>query len=193
MAKNQVTEEQLSQGLKGMGGFGSLAQRPRRDHPFRSSANEPVKVIDVAPRIAPVLEEDKFTGSREEREEKVISMKARRAPDKAELQEPEAPQPAATRQAGKKKQPRAQAARKADVFSERITLQLSPKMRDKADALAKDLQRLRTSKEERITANTVMRVAVKLVLDKFKPGVGESVANTEEELFELVRKQLCGG
>ncbi len=210
MAKNQVTEEQLSRGLQSMGGFGGLTQRPRRDHPFRTSQEEPVKVIDVEPRVAPkaaeqvppkAVEEEKLVTRAEiqsavpVRQDKVVSMEARRVVDEVVEAEESQVLPVTAKQAAKKKQSRsaAQPTRKADVFSERITLQLSPKMRDKADALAKDLQRLRTSKDERITANTVMRVAIKLVLDKFKPGAGETVANTEEELFELVKKQLCEG
>jgi hypothetical protein len=38
-----------------------------------------------------------------------------------------------------------------------VTLQISPAMRDDVDALAQDLQRAKTTKDERITANTVMR------------------------------------
>jgi hypothetical protein len=37
-------------------------------------------------------------------------------------------------------------------------------MRDDVDALARDVQRARTTKDERITANTVMR-AVQLLMD----------------------------
>ena len=181
-----------------MGGFGSLAQRPRRDHPFKTSTEpEPPRVIDVQPRVAPeaqpkaVKEKAEKEPSPEVREEKVVPMEARRPAVSDDEEDELDTRPAAGRQA-KKKQGKGQGGRKADLFSERITLQLSPKMRDKADSMAKELQRLRTSKDERITANTVMRVAVKLVLERFKPGVGETVANNEEELFQLVKKQICG-
>jgi hypothetical protein len=40
---------------------------------------------------------------------------------------------------------------------------MSPKMRDEVETMARELQRAKTSKDERITANTVMRVAVRLV------------------------------
>ena len=65
-------------------------------------------------------------------------------------------------------------------------------MRDKICTLANHLQQIHSSNKKRITANTVMRVTIKLVLDKFKAGVRESTANNEKELFELVKKQLCG-
>lgn len=79
--------------------------------------------------------------------------------------------------------------RKADVFTERVTLQISPEMRDEVDALARDLQRAKTTKDERITANTVMRVAVQLLMEKYRFEKGD-VANTEEELFRLVVQRL---
>lgn len=60
-------------------------------------------------------------------------------------------------------------------------------MRDQVDALAKELQRSRTTKGERITANTVMRVAIRL-LKHHK--VGDARApNGEEELFQAVEKR----
>ncbi len=78
------------------------------------------------------------------------------------------------------------ATRKADIYTERITLQLSPEMRDQVDSLARELQRTKTSKDERITSNTVMRVAIRHFLDEFKLRKGEE-PNGEEELLTLVK------
>lgn len=47
------------------------------------------------------------------------------------------------------------------------------------DVLARELQAARTTKEERITANTVIRVAVDVILARREVLVG----NTEEELL----------
>ncbi len=80
-------------------------------------------------------------------------------------------------------------ARKADIYSERVTLKLSVEMRDALDALAKELQRRRTSKDERITSNTVMRVAINALLGSLELQPGESV-NTEQELLELVKGRV---
>ena len=62
-------------------------------------------------------------------------------------------------------------------------------MRDDVDALARDLQRSKTTKDERITANTVMRVAEQLLIyhSQFKRG---DVANSEEELYTLAAQKL---
>ena len=77
--------------------------------------------------------------------------------------------------------------RKADIHTERVTLQISPTMRDNVAALARNLQRAKTTTDERITANTVMRVAVQVLIDHFELRAGES-ANSEEDLYALV----CG-
>jgi hypothetical protein len=55
---------------------------------------------------------------------------------------------------------------------------MSPKVRDEVETMARELQRAKTSKDERITANTAMRVAVRLVLEHFSAdacGVANSV------------------
>ena len=64
-------------------------------------------------------------------------------------------------------------------------------MRDSVIAMARDLQRAKTTKDERITANTVMRVAVQLLMENYQFEQGD-VANTEEELFQLVARRLKG-
>ena len=79
--------------------------------------------------------------------------------------------------------------RKADLFTERVTLQISPEMRDDVDSLARNLQRAKTRKDERITANTVMRVAIQLLIDNYRFQTGD-VVNSEQELFQLVGTQL---
>lgn len=76
--------------------------------------------------------------------------------------------------------------RKADLFSERVTLLMSSEMRDRVESLAKELQRRKTTKSERITSNTVMRVAINAFLESFELREGD-VANTEEEFERLVR------
>ena len=62
-------------------------------------------------------------------------------------------------------------------------------MRDQVERIARELQRSKTSKKERITGNTVMRVAIRLITERFelKPGEGP---NDEEELFECIEKPL---
>ena len=80
--------------------------------------------------------------------------------------------------------------RVADVYTERITLRLSPAMRDHMDALARELQRSRRTKGERITANTMIRAAINAVRLGVKLEAGDT-ANTEEEVFQLVWRKLA--
>ena len=82
----------------------------------------------------------------------------------------------------------AQGRRVADIYTERVTLQLSPEMRDRVDALARELQRSKSNKVERITANTVMRVAIQHVLKNFKLNGGD-VPSGEEELLSAIEKR----
>ena len=70
-----------------------------------------------------------------------------------------------------------------------MTLQISPEMRDEIDALARDLQRAKTTKEERITSNTVMRVALQFLMKNYEFESGD-VANTEAELYDLVVRRV---
>ncbi len=177
MAKGQVSEEQLSQGLKGIGNFGGLStSRVRRDNPFRDSRKEtappeaakPVSPAEPAPLRA------------REAELKPVAAKTVRP----------APAPKLSSKAAKADVPKKEdGARKADIFTERVTLQLSPEMRDDVERLARELQRTKTSKQERITANTVMRVAIRLLTGHFEVRPGEA-PNTEEELFEFARAAL---
>ena len=58
MAKGQVSEEELTKGLKGIGNFGGLSSKVQRDNPFRDSRSDKVdqpKTIDVRPPSAPQI------------------------------------------------------------------------------------------------------------------------------------------
>jgi len=181
MAKGQVSEEELAKGLKGIGNFGGLTTpRVRRDNPFRDSRSEvmpaePVKTIEL-----PVAEKrvsrpgSPPAPSRETKPVAKVSAPASNLVEKVR---------------GAQKTTKPASGRKADIFTERVTLQISPEMRDEVERIARELQRAKTSKEERITPNTVMRVAIHLVTKYFQLGGGEA-PNTEEELYKLVEGML---
>lgn len=86
-------------------------------------------------------------------------------------------------------EPDATSVRKEDPYSERVTLPISPDMRDGLHLLASKLQRRKTDKSERITSNTLMRVAVRLLLEDLRPSESDA-PNTEEELYSLVQAKL---
>ena len=140
MPKN-VTEDDLASGIRSMGGLGSLA-RNRRDSPFRDSRTESETVektveLPLAKELtSPVAE-------------------VRSVPEVAII-EPKIERPrAVVQRSAPVERPRVEkkkvAQRKADVHTERVTLQISPEMRDEVDSLARDLQRAKTSKNERIS------------------------------------------
>lgn len=185
MAKGQVSEEELTRGLKGIGNFGGLSStaRVRRDNPFRDSrtepaASEPTKTIDVKPAPAE-------TSAPKQASAAVPAAEPRPVRSVAPV-----PKPGEKRRVGEKKA-RAVGARKADIFTERVTLQISPEMRDEVERIARELQRAKTSKDERITANTVMRVAIQVMTKRFRLRGGDA-PNNEEELYTLVEEVLGG-
>jgi hypothetical protein len=67
-------------------------------------------------------------------------------------------------------------------------------MRDDVERIARELQRSKTSKEERITGNTVMRVAIRLLTEQFDLK-GKPAPNNEGELLQFVKltNQRRGG
>jgi len=169
-----VTEDDLAAGVRGMGGLATL-QRTRRDSPFRDSRSE-VKTVEIpaVDPVAPVVKEPS-------------KVEATPVPSKVEIPAQEEKVPAIEKPArsARKKSPQ----RKVDVYTEPVTLRMSPAMRDEVETMARELQRAKTSKDERITGNTVMRVAVRLVLDHFRPDPADA-ANTEEELYRTVIRVL---
>lgn len=172
MAKGQVSEEELTKGLKGIGNFGGLAAKVQRDNPFRDSRSDRAQ----QPKTIDVPSEPRIAKGRVHEAAKPLSKPVRALPP-APKERTENPRSVDG------------AARKADIFTERVTLQISPDMRDEIDALARDLQRSRTTKEERITANTVMRVALELLMKNYQFERGD-VANNEAELYDLIVRRL---
>lgn len=189
MAKGQVTDKELATGLKTFGGFGALGEassRPRREDPFRDTRAEAPSVTprievvkspraDTPPAAAPVAP---AAPPKEEKSPQVQGA-IPEVPRRARSARREEPSPPPVTNGHEKK---------SELYTERVTVPLDAELRDGAEALAKSLQRRRTDKGERITANTVMRVALRVVLDSFDSrSVG--VVNTEEELFQAV----CAG
>ena len=186
MAKGQITEEQLQAGMKGLSGFGALSGKPapaRRDSPFRDSRTEAPpepKTIEVErpvePKPEPVV---RAVPRHPEPEAKPVAVPTK----SVQVERP------AVMRSSQAKAP--QSRRKADLFTERVTLQMSAEMRDQVDELARQLQRMKTSKEERITANTVMRVAIRLLLEEFTPSHGVEI-NSEDDLLKALLERRSG-
>ena len=196
MAKGQVTEKELASGLKGFGGFGSLGgqSKPRREDPFRDTRTE-LPEASVTQTLAkpevPTIAETKPPVRLVESEVIPASAPAeKRTPAKLQ-QKPRRVGNATAKPAAKRIEKVAESAGatvKAELYCERVTVPLDAELRDGVESLAKDLQRKRTEKGERITANSVIRVAIRVMLENFDSG--DAVVNTEDELFDALREQL---
>jgi hypothetical protein len=173
MAKGIVTEEELARGMKSIGGFSALSTSARRDSPFRDSrAEDHRSEVKAAPRFEPKSE--LLPPAVEPIREREVHV-----PPAVEVS-PVKRVPGSVRARPKVSQ------RKAEIFSESVTLKISPEMRDDVGALARELQRFKESKEERITPNTVIRAAIWLLVENFQLRSGER-PNNEEELRELLK------
>ena len=214
MAK-QVTEEDLASGLSGFGdGFSTITEkRPRRDSPFRDTRGEEPprareeKVVDIRPPAEPVAAPRPEHSVTEELLARARAFQSRGNTETVTEVEESVHVAAPTRVPTIEESARhvrisypdpadhvekTPSIRKADIFTERVTLQISHEMRDGVEALARELQRRRTKKDERITANTVMRVAINLLLNELELDNAD-VANSEAELLELATAKLGTG
>jgi hypothetical protein len=192
MAKGNVTDEDFASSLRSLGGLGGIASSgARRDSPFGS---------DFARKVPPDTSSEPRPAQPDV--EKTIDLKPAReiasAPAVTPLKDPGTklsppPRVAVTPKPREKAKPIEIAprisTRKLDSFSEKVTIQMAPDMRDELNLTASKLQRRKTDKSERITANTLMRIAIRILLDEVDLEAGE-IGNTEEELLRIAREKI---
>lgn len=197
MAKGQVTDQELESGLKSFGGFGALgeaAAKPRREDPFRDTRAEAAQAaaarvepprIEVVKTPSEVPATDAQVVATSLPQEKPALLKLKKAPSLS--------RPVKVERGGESKIiPRKDSVaseNKTELYTERVTVPLDAELRDGAESLAKELNRRRTDKGERITTNTVMRVALRAMLDNFDCDAAATV-NTEQDLEEELSKQF---
>jgi hypothetical protein len=207
MAKGQVTTDDLASGIRSFGGLAQLggSSRPVRENPFRDTRGDSVQPVATAPSPtpapvpeAPRLEVISGIETSSVGEGSVPSPVAVPSAPRPERER----KPAATRMAppAKVTPPRIVSTetttaaestgreKKTELYTERVTVLLNADLRDRAEALAKELHRRRTQKGERITANTIFRVAIRAMLDTFDPSTSTEL-NTELDLYEAVLKR----
>jgi len=181
MAKGQISEKELSEGLTSAGGLRGLvsATGSRRDSPF--GAGQP----SVMESKAPVAEESERVGEAA----KIIPTVPSEQPRKQSSSTASPSEQRRQRERVKAEPISSTPDRKAMLFSEAVTLRMTPETRDRVNALATRLQRTRTEKLERMTANVVMRVAIEVFLETFDSDAAP-VSNTEAELLEIARSRI---
>lgn len=77
---------------------------------------------------------------------------------------------------------------KGDRFTEKVTFPMTPEQKQFLYEVAEDFQRKRTSKQEPINRNTVLRCLVEVLRDVSFAETDR--ANTEEELLQIFKKKL---
>jgi hypothetical protein len=187
MGKGQVSEKELEQGIKSLGGLGGFAPgAARRDSPFGSDFVRKAQPIEHLPEKEVEI---KLTDKAE-----ALSNVAPKVQEEARAPVPSLPE-APQRKAKPPKlivrasQEDEEGAKEASSGLEDVTVRMSSAMRDDLHFLATKLQRRRKTKEQRITSNTVIRVAVQLLLEELKLNETDYV-NNEEELLALARRKV---
>lgn len=201
MAKGQVTDADLETGIKGFGGLGALGgsgARPVRDNPFRDTRAETPRPVVVTPavEVTPELPKLEVLTTRSEPQGDEREPAPAAVPALLKVRQPK---PVSTPRPQKNIEPAASLElekpistsreNKTEVYTERVTVLLNAELRDGAEALAKELHRRRTKKGERITANTVMRVALRVLLERMEDENLEGM-NSETELLDAIRRLL---
>lgn len=78
--------------------------------------------------------------------------------------------------------------KKTEIFTDRVTLALTPEQKDFIDSLSENFQRKRTIKGEAINRNTLIRCLIEVLKSvKFEKS---EIVNSETELKELLKKKL---
>jgi hypothetical protein len=188
MARGEVSDDDLARGLRGFGGVTPFSStgKPIRDNPFRDTQAQP-RPVEAARKVEPVAveKEPQQAETVERRGEKIasaIAAKPKReivpkaAVRRIEPREVERPSAAAAERPGENKTER---------YPERVTVPLDAELRDSAESFAREISRRRDDKAERITTNTIMRVALRLLLEEVAPSFSAS-PNNEEEIFSAV-------
>lgn len=163
MAKGTPGRSTLAENIEvtsGLQAFRSIAKSPHQalDSPFGRSRDSDDPPVPVVEIIE--------TGACEPGPNRKPLPKTRISPKKDETTGEDAPQ--------------------LSLNEEKVTVPLSEALRDRAEELARLINRSRPVRKSRITRNSIIRVALQCFLDDFAVPAGRSV-NSEEELLEAAR------
>jgi len=202
MAKRVVSQKEIAAGLDSIGAVDGLFGKPkktRRDSPFRSTKIEEEETAEAAEpvseplRPAPTVQEGRVVAETAPASQPVAPKVVEREVS-LQVSEPvsspvQVKNPVREVAPKPEEKQRRVSVTKAQEFDERVTLPMSFEMREACEALAKQLQKRRTEKNERITSNTVMRCFLEACIQSFELEEHE-FANNEEALCELVLSKL---
>jgi hypothetical protein len=81
-----------------------------------------------------------------------------------------------------------EASHASEVYCENVTVPLTEELRDRSEDLARLLSRRRSVRKERITRNSIIRVALLRLLETLDIE-SDDVVNSEEDLLALARRK----
>lgn len=176
MPSIKATEEDLEAGLQSIGRLASVGQARalRRESLFAPELSD-----------TPPPSEPKILQRPAKERPRTATRSVERPPAKARARSPTAQRAPASPGDGLQG---AEDCSSAPIYTEQVTVPMTAEMRTSASLLAAELQRQRTKRTERFTANTVFRVAISRFLEAFRLEEGDRV-NSEAELLALTRSR----
>ena len=178
-SRGRISDAEYSSAVGKLGSFGGLVggDRPVRDSPFRNTT-----IADEVPATEEASGEEPNKDGAEQVPPPLQVVTVTREPATSQKIGKQSTGPVADRPIK---------LRKSELYTEPVTVPISLEMRDGGELVARQLQRRRTKKAERITANTFYRCCIRLGLEEFQVEALD-VVNSEEELLELMRRTICG-
>lgn len=192
MAKSQLSDDELAAGIASMGGFGTLGQKPKRDSPFGSDYVRKPQVQSAQPPASPQLQASQKSSSGAPVVTSVAAPIAEVSLPKEKS--PDAPSAASgLRAVSSDKEVTEDLSPPAEEENvtkhEKLSVMMTPEMRDTLSAMGKTLQRKRRQKGARFTANTVMRVAIQHFINTADMAHLSGVSSEEELLKEVAKRK----
>jgi len=172
-SRGQTTDEDLKTALQGIGALDHLRPQLRRENVFGAPAPRPLRPAEEVAAKEPERPIAPATVPAKPQPRPQPAPRPRESPRKVVAPTPEEPK-----------------ASGGPLFTDGVTVKMSAEMRNRATVLAAELQRRRTERTDRITPNTVFRVAIQLFLDAFALEEADPI-NCEEDLLEQGRALLA--
>ncbi len=165
MARGSATEEELAAGIRSVGVLSAVTgtEGPRRDNPFAPPPAPKTPAPQERAAAVPAPEPKPATPSVAVSQKKPVERPPRLSSDVSQAE----PSP----------------------LTDYVTVPMTAEMRSQASLLAAELQRRRTDKTVRFTANTVYQVAIETLLERFELAPDDHV-NSKAELRRLVLARL---
>ena len=174
----RVTEEELAK---------TIGLDRSEDHPLNIGRSASPIDSSATPLSTPLSGGFSSPEKEPRPEQKVATRRVAAAPAKPREFITQSPEPEAQQGRGEV----SSGPKKADLYPRRIGIGMNDELKSELDSLTAQVQALRTTKSERHTTNTVVRCALRYVLENIQFYEGDT-ADSEEELTALFNERLKG-